>query len=133
MSDDDAFDHRLARQAEAYSQLYPSVVPRLKAAFESGDPALRALAGAMRAALSRAEDQRERRLRDTWGLSPQEARVTLRLVDGATVAACADEMGVARSTIRTHVKAAFAKTGCTRQSQLASLLRDRPGIPPSDG
>lgn len=132
MSDDDAFDHRLVRQAQAYSQLYPSVLPRLKAAFEAGDPAVRDLAVAMRTALSRAEAQRERRLRDGWGLSPQEARVTLCLIDGATVAACAEQMGIAPSTIRTHVKSVFAKTGCTRQSQLASLLQDRPGIPSSD-
>lgn len=130
MSDDDALDHRLVRQAEAYSRLYPSMLPRLKAALEAGNPALRALVQAMQSALARAEDQRARQLRDTWDLSAQEARVALRLIDGDTVTDCAADMGVAESTIRTHVKSVFAKTGRTRQSQLASLLQPRPGIPP---
>ena len=45
------------------------------------------------------------------------------------VADCAADMEVAESTIRTHVKSVFAKTGRTRQSQLGSLLQTRPGIP----
>ncbi len=132
MSDDAALDHRLLRQAEAYSRLYPSVLPRLKAALEAGNPALQALVQSMQAALAQAEGQRARQLRDAWGLSAQEARVALRLIDGATVADCAADLGVAESTIRTHVKAVFAKTGRTRQAQLASLLQIRPGIPDAD-
>jgi DNA-binding CsgD family transcriptional regulator len=133
MSDDEPLDHRLLRQAEAYTRLYPSTLPRLKAALEAGNPALRGLVQSMQAALAQAEGQRVRRLRDAWGLSVQEARVALRLIDGATVADCAADMGVAESTIRTHVKSVFAKTGRTRQSQLASLLQTRPGLPLNDG
>lgn len=129
MSDDEPLDHRLLRQAEAYTRLYPSALPRLKAAFEAGNPALRGLVQSMQTALAQAEGQRVRQLRDAWGLSGQEARVALRLIDGATVADCAADMGVAESTIRTHVKSVFAKTGRTRQSQLASLVPSRPGIP----
>ena len=99
MSDDDAFDHRLLKQAEAYARLYPSILPRLKAAFESGDPAVRELARAMRVAIDRAEGQRERRLRDAWGLSPQEVRVALQLIDGGTVATCAATMEVAEMVL----------------------------------
>ena len=132
MSDDEALDHRLLRQAEAYSRLYPSVLPRLKAALEAGNPGLRALVQSMQTALAQAEGQRARQLRDAWGLSGQEAQVALRLIDGATVADCAADMGVAESTIRTHVKSVFAKTGRTRQAQLASLLQTRPGIPTGD-
>ena len=132
MSDDEPIDHRLLQQAEAYTRLYPSALPRLKAAFEGGNPALRALVQSMQAAMAQAEGQRVRQLRDAWGLSAQEARVALRLIDGATVADCAADMGVAESTIRTHVKSVFAKTGRTRQSQLGSLLQTRPGIPAGD-
>lgn len=132
MSDDEPLDHRLLRQAEAYTRLYPSTLPRLKAALEAGNPALRGLVQAMQAALAQAEGQRVRQLRDAWRLSAQEARVALRLIDGATVADCAADMGVAESTIRTHVKSVFAKTGRTRQSQLGSLLQTRPGIPTDD-
>jgi DNA-binding HTH domain-containing proteins len=46
------------------------------------------------------------------------------------VAECAADLGVAESTVRSHVKAVFAKTGRTRQSQLATLLQTRPGLPP---
>jgi len=129
MSDDEALDHRLLQQAEAYSRLYPSVLPRLKAALEAGNPALQALVQSMQTALGQAEGQRVRQLRDAWGLSGQEAQVALRLIDGATVTDCAADLGVAESTIRTHVKSVFAKTGRSRQSQLASLLQTRPGIP----
>ena len=132
MSDDDALDHHLLRRAEAYSRLYPSVLPRLKAALEGGHPALQALVQSMQEALARAETQRIRQLREAWGLSAQEARVTLGLIDGGSVADCAADLGIAESTVRTHVKAIFAKTGRTRQGQLSSLLQTRPGLP-SDG
>lgn len=132
MSDDEPLDHRLLQQAETYSRLYPSLIPRLKAALAAGNPALRALVDAMQAQMSQAETQRLHQLRESWGLSAQEARVALRLIDGATVADCAADLGVAESTIRTHVKSVFSKTGRSRQAQLASLLQIRPGIP-SDG
>ncbi len=130
MSDDARLDHRLLRQAEAYGRLYPSILPRLKAALQAGHPAMQALVQSMQGALAQAEAQRARQLRDTWGLSAQEARVTLRLIDGATVVECAADLGIAESTVRTHVKTVFAKTGRTRQAQLPSLLQNRPGIPP---
>lgn len=132
MSDQDDLDHRLLRQAEAYTRLYPSTLPRLKAALEAGNPALRALVQSMQTAMVQAEGQRVRQLRDAWGLSAQEAKVALRLIDGATVTDCAADMEVAESTIRTHVKSIFAKTGRTRQAQLATLLQTRPGIPSGD-
>jgi DNA-binding CsgD family transcriptional regulator len=63
-----------------------------------------------------------------WSLSPQEIRVTLHLVDGGTVATCAGALGVAESTIRTHLKSVFAKTGRNRQAQLAGLLQNNGGM-----
>jgi DNA-binding CsgD family transcriptional regulator len=129
MSDDAGLDHRLLKQAEAYGRLYPSLLPRLKAALEAGHPALQALVQSMQRAFEQAETQRARQLRDTWGLSAQEVRVTLRLIDGATVVECATDLGIAESTVRSHVKTVFAKTGRTRQAQLPSLLQSRPGMP----
>jgi DNA-binding CsgD family transcriptional regulator len=129
MRDDERLRHRLLEQAQAYARLYPSVVPRLKAAFEAGDPNLQALAKALEDVLERADAQRERRLKEAWGLSRQEIRVTLHLVDGGTIASCAQALGVAESTIRSHLKSVFAKTGRNRQSQLASLLQNNGGIP----
>jgi DNA-binding CsgD family transcriptional regulator len=132
MSDDEPVDHRLLQQAETYSRLYPSLIPRLKTALAAGNPALRALVDAMQAQMAQAATQRLRQLRESWGLSAQEARVALQLIDGATVAECAADLGVAESTIRTHVKSVFAKTGRSRQAQLATLLKTRPGIPTDD-
>lgn len=128
MSDDERLRQRLLKQAHAYARLYPSVIPRLKAAFEAGDPNLQALAQAMSEALERGDVVREHQLKEAWRLSPQEVRVTLHLIDGGTVATCAETLGVAESTIRTHLKSVFAKTGRNRQAQLASLLQNNAGV-----
>lgn len=122
MSDDDAFDQRLLRASAAYAKLYPSIGARLKAAYQSGDPLARQAAKAMSAALDRADGARERHLRDFHRLSPQEARTVLHLVDGGSVATCAQALGVAESTVRTHLKSVFAKTDVRRQADLRTLL-----------
>jgi DNA-binding CsgD family transcriptional regulator len=124
MSDDDAFDQRLVKPARAYAKVYPSIATRLQAAYESGHPLVRQVARALGIAVERAEEVRERRLREEHGLSPQETRTTLHLIDGGTVASCAEVLGVAESTVRTHLKSVFAKTGVRRQVELRTLLRD---------
>ncbi|MEW5684940.1 MAG: helix-turn-helix transcriptional regulator [Pseudomonadota bacterium] len=129
MSDDERIHQRLLEQAQAYGRIYPSIAPRLKAAMAAGDPNLKGLVDALAEALERADAHRERLLRDGWNLSPKEIGVTLHLVDGGTVASCAEAQGVAESTIRTHLKSVFAKTGRNRQSQLASLLQNSGGGP----
>jgi len=125
MSDDDAFDQRLVKPAEAYAKLYPSIVPRLRAAYDSGNPMVRAVARAMGLAMERAGGAREEHLKETHRLSPQETRIVLHLVDGGSVATCADALGVAESTVRTHLKSVFAKTGVRRQAELRTLLPTR--------
>ena len=122
MSDDDAFDHRLVKSAQAYSKLYPSIVPRLKAAYDARHPLVRDLALALGAAMGRAQSHREQRLQHEHGLSPQETRIALHLIDGGTVTSAAESLGLAESTIRTHIKATFLKTGIRRQAALPSLL-----------
>jgi DNA-binding CsgD family transcriptional regulator len=122
MSDDETFDQRLVKPAQAYAKLYPSVIPRLKAAFEAGHPLVRQLAGALGLALERSQALRERRLQQDHGLSPQETRITLHLIDGGTVATAAETFGLAESTVRTHLKSVFSKTGVRRQAALPSLL-----------
>lgn len=132
MSDDDRAHQRLLEQARAYSRLYPSILPRMKAALAGSDPNLRGLLRAVGEALERAEGQRERHLKDGWGLSPQEARVALHLIDGGTVASGAEQFGVAESTIRSHLKSVFAKTGLNRQAQLGSLFQNNGGMSDPD-
>jgi DNA-binding CsgD family transcriptional regulator len=132
MSDDEAFDHRLVKPAQAYAKLYPTIVPRLKAAYDAGHPLVRQVASALGLAMGRAETNREQRLQEEHGLSPQETRVALHLIDGGTVTSAAECFGSAESTIRTHIKGVFSKTGIRRQAALPSLLsgaargRDKP-------
>ena len=130
MSDDARIHQRLLDQARAYARLYPSILPRLKAALAAGDPAMKSLVEALSAAMERGDLQREHQLRDHWRLSPKEILVTLHLIDGGMVTSCAAMLGVAESTIRTHLKSVFAKTGRNRQSQLASLLQNS-GVAPN--
>ena len=122
MSDDKAFDQRLVKPAQAYAKLYPSIIPRLKAAYDAGNPLIRQLAGALGLALERAQELREQRLQQDHGLSPQETRITLHLIDGGTVTSAAEAFGLAESTVRTHLKSVFSKTGVRRQAALPSLL-----------
>ena len=123
MSDNDAFDQRLVKPAQAYAKLYPSITARLRAAYESGHPLARQLANALGFAIQRSDSQRELRLQQEHGLSPQETRIALHLIDGGTVASAAEALGLAESTVRTHLKAVFSKTGVRRQAGLPSLLR----------
>ena len=125
MSDDDAFDQRLLKPSAAYAKLYPSITTRLKSAYDAGHPTVRAVAQAMCLAIQRAGGAREQLLRETHRLSPQETRICLHLIDGGSVASCAAVLGVAESTIRTHLKSIFAKTGAHRQADLHKLLPSR--------
>jgi DNA-binding CsgD family transcriptional regulator len=123
MKDDDAFHKLLIQPSEGYARLYPSILTRLRQAYESGNPMVKQAVVAMAQALARAEGRRERRLKDDHGLTPSEVRVALHLIDGGTVASCAEAMEVAESTVRSHLKQVFAKTGVTRQAQLPNLLK----------
>jgi DNA-binding CsgD family transcriptional regulator len=123
MDNDEAFKSLLDQHAEGYAMLYPSILPRLREAYESGNPMVKQAVLAVAAALARAQTKRERRLRDEHGLTPTEVRVALHLIDGGTVASCAAALDVAESTIRSHLKAVFAKTGVKRQAHLIALLK----------
>lgn len=61
-------------------------------------------------------------LRAAFGLSPAEARLAARLGNGETLRMAADAEGVTFETSRSRLKAIFAKTGCSRQTELVLLL-----------
>lgn len=61
-------------------------------------------------------------LRDMLRLTDSEARVALALAHGQTMDEIAEDFGVSRNTIRTHVAAAFAKTETRRQADLVRLV-----------
>ena len=56
-----------------------------------------------------------------YDLTPAEARVFENVAAGETPAAIAKKLGVAASTVRTHLLHLFQKTGCQRQSELVKL------------
>jgi DNA-binding CsgD family transcriptional regulator len=60
-----------------------------------------------------------------YGLTRAESRMVARLVDGATVGATAEQLGISLNTARTHLKRAMAKTGVSRQTDLVRLLLTR--------
>jgi DNA-binding CsgD family transcriptional regulator len=124
MSDEEALDQRFVKPAQAYAKLYPSIMARLKAAYDSGHPLVRQVASALGVAIQRSDIDRELRLQQEHGLSPQETRIALHLIDGGTVASAAEALGLAESTVRTHLKAVFSKTGVRRQAGLPALLRN---------
>jgi DNA-binding CsgD family transcriptional regulator len=55
-------------------------------------------------------------------LTPTELRVLLAIVEVGGVPEVAAALGVADSTVRTHVTRLFAKTGATRQADLVKLV-----------
>ncbi|MCA0243229.1 MAG: helix-turn-helix transcriptional regulator [Proteobacteria bacterium] len=57
-----------------------------------------------------------------FGLTPAESRVAVQLAAGASVPETADTLGVARSTVRTHLLQVFQKVGVNRQQDLAFAL-----------
>jgi DNA-binding CsgD family transcriptional regulator len=57
-------------------------------------------------------------LRQLHGLTFAEAEVLGRLTSGLRLAEIGDELGVSIETVRSHLKAIFAKTGTSRQADL---------------
>jgi DNA-binding CsgD family transcriptional regulator len=56
-----------------------------------------------------------------YDLTPAEVRVFDLIVSGETSADIAKRLGVAQSTVKTHLIRLFQKTGCQRQSELVKL------------
>ena len=61
-------------------------------------------------------------LRELFGLTEAEARVAEAYLHADTVKDVAALLGVSANTVKTHLAAAYLKTGCTRQAQLVRLL-----------
>jgi DNA-binding CsgD family transcriptional regulator len=56
-----------------------------------------------------------------FGLTPAEQRVLLAIVEVGGVPETADALGVAETTVKTHLYRVFAKTGAGRQADLVKL------------
>lgn len=57
-----------------------------------------------------------------YGLTPMETRVLLTLIDAGGAPETAKVLGIAESTVRTHLRRLFSKTGTGRQLELAKLV-----------
>ncbi|HJV27678.1 MAG TPA: ECF-type sigma factor [Aromatoleum sp.] len=57
-----------------------------------------------------------------YGLTPAETLLALRLLEGLTVDEAAERLSISRNTARCQLRAIFAKTGVTRQTELVRLL-----------
>jgi DNA-binding CsgD family transcriptional regulator len=57
-----------------------------------------------------------------YELTPTEARVLLEIASGKNRAAAADALGIADSTVKTHLARIFEKTGTSEQAELAKLV-----------
>lgn len=65
----------------------------------------------------------------TLGLTPAEARLAAALAVGDRLADYAAATGLRPHTVRSTLKAALAKTGTHRQSELVSLVLRATGLP----
>ena len=63
-----------------------------------------------------------------FGLTRREAELAVALIGGHTPQTVSQQTGVAISTVRTHLKAIFWKTGVHSQSELAALILATPGL-----
>ena len=61
-------------------------------------------------------------LEQLYGLTPAEARLALVLCQGQAPAQAAERLGISIGTVRSQLKAIFAKTGTGRQADLVRLL-----------
>jgi DNA-binding CsgD family transcriptional regulator len=68
-----------------------------------------------------------------FGFTPAECRVALLLGDGRPLPEIGSILGVTRNTLKTQVASVYAKTGTSRQSQLARLLAQFPQIVETPG
>ena len=114
--------NRLDGALTAYAELYPSIVRRLEEARRAMSPELRR----RQAAIDKAFAERDGRRRDTlaanWRLTPIEARLAIHLADGGSIAGYAALHSVSIGTVRSQLKAVFAKTGVNRQAALAAIV-----------
>ena len=59
---------------------------------------------------------------DAYGLTLAEARVALAASSGASIPETATRLDISPNTVKTHLRGVFAKTGASRQAELARLI-----------
>ncbi len=61
---------------------------------------------------------------DIFGVTLAEARLTLKLLEGLSLTAAAEALGISRNTARTQLSSVFSKTNLNSQTQLVKLVSD---------
>jgi len=64
----------------------------------------------------------EKKLRDSYGLTPSEVRLALAFLSEASIRAAAARVGITNETARQYIKRIYQKTGTRSQAQLMKLL-----------
>lgn len=59
---------------------------------------------------------------NAFGLTPREVAVLFALVEAPGVTEMAEILGLSKTTVRTHLRSLFVKTGTTRQAELVNLV-----------
>lgn len=59
-------------------------------------------------------------------MTQAESRVLACLMEGETLAGAADQLALSLHTVRAHLKAIFAKTSTSRQSEMLRLILGGP-------
>jgi DNA-binding CsgD family transcriptional regulator len=72
----------------------------------------------------------EAELRQLYGLTSAEARLSNLLMEGVALDDCCTQLGIRRTTARMHLRNIFAKTGVRRQGELVALLLRSIGLGP---
>ena len=65
-------------------------------------------------------------LRQTYDLSPAEARLVALLVEGNSLMQAAELAGISPNTAKSQLRSAFARTGFSRQADLVGEIRGNP-------
>ena len=121
----DNHEERFFNELKEYATLYPSVIARLRSAADAGDPYVTKAVDVFAEVSRHSEASHVARCSARFDLTAAQARLALFLAEGGTIIEYAAAMGVKVSTVRTHLKSIFAKTGVKRQTELAILLLDR--------
>lgn len=61
-------------------------------------------------------------LAELFGLTPAEARLSILLARGISLANASEQLNVTQHTVRAQLKSIFTKTGATRQAELVGLI-----------
>lgn len=97
------------------------VLPRTSAARGGIDMAYKAIAAVFARKMEIDGQSRSELVARTFGLTPAELRVLVAIVEIGGVPKAAEALGVAETTVRTHLQRVFSKTGANRQADLVKL------------